>query len=366
LIGIYLVFVAATAFISRDSHQGLVQVRYFAALLLVVAFFGISLSRKKKWPYEAFLLVGSVLAGTIEILGSVWTGDSSEAHGQAAILFVLVTTNTVLRLRPTYAVIALMWGLTSEGLILACAPTALSRKQIFEAAFVLTVSFLTAMANYSQDREARLAFLKFCQKTEMVGSLSRQNQDLALAAQTDSLTGIFNRSSLDNSLRQIWSHPTLSTAECSIIMTDIDHFKSINDRYGHLYGDRVIKRVAHLLSEALRGRDDVIARYGGDEFVLILPNPSVQPALKVAERLRALVELAGLPSLRSDDPDLQGLRATISCGVASGSPDVIADPYILLGEADEALYRAKREGRNLVGERADQTAEAKPSDSVMD
>jgi diguanylate cyclase (GGDEF)-like protein len=132
------------------------------------------------------------------------------------------------------------------------------------------------------------------------------------------------------------------------VMVDIDYFKNLNDRYGHLYGDRVLKRVAHLMSETLRGEDDFIARYGGEEFLVVLPHTALNNASLIAERLRDVVELAGLPSLRAGALHLQGIRATISCGVAGGAPQVYADPYALIGAADEALYRAKREGRNLV------------------
>jgi diguanylate cyclase (GGDEF)-like protein len=355
LITLYIAFGAMAAFLAPDSHQLVFQLRSALAILLFLLIICFSVFRRSTLPYETFLLVASILAGSMETLTDLSAHHNDGVFVQGAVLAVLVITNNVLRLRSSYAVIALVWGLATECVVLACSPSYLLRARIFQAAFVSTVGFLTVVANYSQDREARLAFMKYVQKAEMVGNLSQQNQNLALAALTDSLTGLANRSSLDTHLCRIWSDFELAAVECSMIMVDIDHFKNINDRYGHLYGDRVIKRVAHLLSEALRGEDDLIARYGGDEFVVILPRTSIQLALRVAERLRGLVELAGLPSLRSGDPDLQGLRATISCGVASGSPDVLADPYILLGEADEALYRAKRDGRNLVLEKPTET-----------
>lgn len=350
---LYLVYVAAD-YTQDHSGRTILLFRCALPLLLVSLVVGLTWARRSKGPSELLLLVAPILAGSIEILSHSVYG-SGGGHSHAAILAVLVITNTVLRLRPRYSMVALLWGLLSECAILSSSSSDHLREACTQAAFVSAIGFLTVVANYSQDREARLAFLKYAQKTEMVGSLFQQNQDLSLAAQTDSLTGLGNRSALDNCLLRLWSDPISSTTECSIIMADIDRFKNINDRYGHLYGDRVIKRVAHLLSEALRGEDDVIARYGGDEFVVILPRTSIQSALKVAERLRGLVELAGLPSLRSDDPSLHGLRATISCGVASGLSAVLTDPYLLLQAADEALYRAKRDGRNLVLERPTST-----------
>jgi diguanylate cyclase (GGDEF)-like protein len=207
---------------------------------------------------------------------------------------------------------------------------------------------LTLIGNYSQDREARLAFLRTQQHAETIGALANSNENLAAAAMTDSLTGLANRSSLDVYLSTLWSQAPLSSVSCSVVMLDIDHFKNLNDQYGHLYGDRVIKRVAHLLSEALRGEDDFIARFGGEEFLVILPRTAIPTASLIAERLRGVVELAGLPFLRAGEIPITGMRATISCGVASGTSELYPNPYDLLGAADEALYRAKRDGRNLV------------------
>jgi diguanylate cyclase (GGDEF)-like protein len=127
---------------------------------------------------------------------------------------------------------------------------------------------------------------------------------------------------------------------------DIDHFKATNDSRGHLYGDRVLVRVASLLLQSLRCKDDFAARFGGEEFVLLLPGTGQEGAMIVAERIRKLVEVAGSPALQ--DPGLPPRLSTVSCGVASCWPNEFMRREDLLDAADKALYLAKAGGRNQV------------------
>ncbi len=134
----------------------------------------------------------------------------------------------------------------------------------------------------------------------------------------------------------------------SLILIDVDHFKLLNDKFGHLYGDKVLKRVALLLAESLRRSEDFAARFGGEEFVILLPATPGDQALLVAERMRKLVEVAGFPALETPSGVMRNIRATVSCGVACESPIALGDPYFLIDAADKALYLAKAEGRNAV------------------
>lgn len=297
---------------------------------------------------ETGIVIASCVAGSAEVLLFGTHEVNHDVGAQLAIVAVLVFTNSVMRVRLPFATIVFGWGLCAEWFLLRHSPGDKLHIHALSSVMALSIGVLTLTANYGQDREARLAFLKWAEKQELVGTLAQSNEQLAAAALTDSLTGLANRSAMDAYLAKVWSEPKLKELPCSVIMVDIDHFKSLNDRYGHLYGDRVLKRVAHLLAEALRGENDFIARFGGEEFVVILPQTPAHLACIVAERLRGLVEMAGLPPTRAGDPSLQGLRATISCGVATTLPSHHTDPYVLIGAADEALYCAKRDGRNIV------------------
>jgi len=138
-------------------------------------------------------------------------------------------------------------------------------------------------------------------------------------------------------------------------MIDVDHFKVLNDVFGHVYGDTVLQRVAALLPQALRGHQDLTARYGGEEFTVLLPNTESETALLVAERIRHLVDVAGTPV--SEHPESESvIWVTVSCGVATSVPSRTHAREELLKAADRALYYAKAAGRNRISQQLMQTA----------
>jgi diguanylate cyclase (GGDEF)-like protein len=145
---------------------------------------------------------------------------------------------------------------------------------------------------------------------------------------------------------KLWREAVDSGSSLSAIVIDIDHFKITNDTRGHLYGDRVLVRVAALLLQSLRCKDDFAARFGGEEFVVLLPGATQEGAMIVAERIRKLVEVAGSPAL--PEPGSHPRLSTVSCGVASCRPSDSNCQEDLLDSADKALYQAKAGGRNQV------------------
>ena len=152
-------------------------------------------------------------------------------------------------------------------------------------------------------------------------------------AETDSLTGVFNRRGLDRALAPLASSGRPLTAA----MIDVDHFKAVNDRFGHADGDRVLKRISDVLGATVR-RTDVVARYGGEEFVVILSDSPLDVGLAWAERARTAIE--------APEVDDGGIRVTASGGVAQRRDGESFDD--LLARADSALYEAKADGRNRV------------------
>ncbi|HEX9691875.1 MAG TPA: diguanylate cyclase [Gemmatimonadales bacterium] len=160
-------------------------------------------------------------------------------------------------------------------------------------------------------------------------------------ATTDVLTGCLNRRALTERLESELKRLRRYGLALSILMIDVDRFKTINDTLGHLVGDRVLQQVGKLLRDEVR-EVDAVARYGGEEFVVLLPETDRDGAAQFAERIRVSVE-------RHDFSDGQTpLHATVSVGVASTLATDLRHPDTLIKQADEALYRAKRDGRNLV------------------
>ena len=168
--------------------------------------------------------------------------------------------------------------------------------------------------------------------------LERKNQELSFLARTDSLTLLANRGALQDRLEELIQESLASGEALSLIILDIDKFKDYNDSFGHLEGDEVLKQIADILLNGSRRRDKV-ARYGGEEFVLLLPGTGEAGVLKIAERLRGAIEK--YPWAKRN--------ITASFGTATMNPEQGREQADqLLRIADEALYKAKRAGRNKV------------------
>lgn len=166
-------------------------------------------------------------------------------------------------------------------------------------------------------------------------------ESLRSLAVRDALTGLFNRRYLLEMMGRELSYATRLRQPLSVVMFDIDHFKKINDTFGHAAGDFVLKTLAKNLSEGLRGYD-VFARYGGEEFVTLLRGTALDNALIFAERIRKRTESLAV------EHEGKRIPVTISVGVSALNPDQAQSPEALIKEADRHLYEAKRRGRNRV------------------
>lgn len=168
------------------------------------------------------------------------------------------------------------------------------------------------------------------------------HRDVYTQAVTDSLTGLYNRRYMQDVLLEERRRAHRYGHPLSVIMLDVDGFKTYNDTYGHVQGDVLLRMSAALLRENVRDVD-IVGRYGGEEFIIVLPETPSAEAYQAAERLRLSIARTVFPGF-PDDPDLAVFK-TISLGVAT-FPDVTDDPQALVTLADNALYRAKRGGRN--------------------
>ena len=182
------------------------------------------------------------------------------------------------------------------------------------------------------------------QVAERTRELTEANCELQRLSLSDALTCIGNRRFLDELLEREWRRALREQTPLSVVMLDIDYFKLFNDTYGHVAGDDCLRKVAGILTATIQRTTDFASRYGGEEFVLVLPATDEQGALTVAEKIRCRVEALAIPHEKSP---LAGV-VTVSIGVATIMPLRDSDAGLLMTAADQALYRAKTAGRNQV------------------
>lgn len=179
-----------------------------------------------------------------------------------------------------------------------------------------------------------------CRRGSIQAELAEANRQLHETAETDALTGVANRRRVE---RLMLEHQNGTIGEMSVLMLDIDLFKSFNDHYGHGAGDAALRYVADTIAHCVRGERDIVARYGGEEFIVLLPGAPGGTAQMVAERIRRDVAALAIPHAQSPFGTV-----TISIGVASVPENPDCSIEELVRQADQALYRSKQSGRNQI------------------
>jgi diguanylate cyclase (GGDEF)-like protein len=245
------------------------------------------------------------------------------------------------------------WDALADG-----AATILAASLGLEAALLLAALLLVAAALAQRQREARSAALVDAARAREVlekrvlertreleraaAQLEELNQLLRDMSLRDSLTGLYNRRCIDQVLVEAWKTTATQKGELSLLMLDIDHFKSINDRFGHAVGDDCLREVAQRIARHATTLGAIVGRYGGEEFIVVLPGSGADIAAALGEALRGAV--AGAPVKTQSVP----LAISVSVGTASAPARAAAGLGELIKRADQALYEAKRGGRNRV------------------
>lgn len=211
----------------------------------------------------------------------------------------------------------------------------------FQAKFIgtstiLTTGYLSLMASRRMEFDLRRDFLKSLKER-----LLREGAEEM--SRLDAMTGLANRRKLEQTADELWESAADSTKTVAIVMLDIDCFKPFNDRYGHIAGDNCLKRVAGAIVSELRHESDLAVRYGGEEFLILMPDTDLPTAIRIAERARRQIERLAIPNEARSKSGI----VTASFGVAVGPVAMHSFSEILSG-ADSALYAAKRNGRNQV------------------
>ena len=263
----------------------------------------------------------------------IWGGDYNDVHYPFMVILaafaiggtsVLCVSRTIAFLFPAFIffptiIVGLIVFQTTEHLVLA-GLAIISMCYIYPAAKLTHNNYWQGLYNHKlvQDRALEMELLSI----------------------TDQLTGLNNRMYFNNKFNEEWQRCHRSKVPFSLLLMDLDHFKKINDAYGHIMGDECLKKVAVVLKTEIKRLTDTVARYGGEEFVIILPNTDIEASEEVADRV--------LKSIREIDLEYEGQKIKVTCsiGLAHAFPNEDMDRHLVLKQADDVLYQAKQQGRD--------------------
>ncbi len=324
------------------TEQVLSWLSYYSwvGIIVLIAWILSFIKKLNQW-FDYYVGIGSSAAVAITfILINVLENGQDNVLFHAAMMYAIVIIYGAVGMRFYTAIIAgwvggLIGILVSTYLNGDIDWTFLNRTYTFS-------SFLGMTLAYATDRQHRENYLQNCMIELNRIELMQQAQQLSLLSQQDALTGLANRRYLDETLDNEWRRALRHETPLTIMMVDIDFFKSYNDSLGHLKGDQCLKDIATAISSIAARSGDLVARYGGEEFLLLFPMTNAQQAKIQAERLmNAIKKIAIVHPCSSVSP-----YVTISVGVATTIPRLNDSISAFVSRADHALYQAKTNGRN--------------------
>jgi diguanylate cyclase (GGDEF)-like protein len=329
-----------------------------AALATILVLSGMRLA---DWAMSGYMLLFDALV-MVPVLGAtLWASTQAHRHRLYQVLLMIsalliglvinsVVTRAGLQGMPYYFAASVAWVFMTWlilGLLFRFAATAAAAisatyiwgvffwdlppaEAAFETIMLLVVNAIGAFCSYQLEHALRRSFL--------------ESRVLSELAERDGLTGLYNRRSYDQYIQRVWRQSRREQTQLTLLMIDIDHFKAYNDVYGHQAGDDALKRVADVIGLSAQRPLDFAARFGGEEFALILFGPAQDYGRELPEQIRADVAALKIPHKRSPT----GPYLSVSVGVAIVMPGADRSLAGAIQMADEALYQAKEQGRNRV------------------
>ncbi len=328
-----------------DTFDLAVRLRLFAFTPLVLVGIFVLARLSQPWMREWGVLLPGLLSSFTTALLSWLSHDSLSGPYLVSLIPVVVFANSVAHMRLWPAVVMDFLVVLMFGAVWLSKPDAPLPIMLPAALTLMSSITFTLYGCFILERDARRNWLLRQRETCLLDELEQANASLDAMSRSDMLTQVANRRHFDEFLLHTWERARMEGSEVALLMIDVDHFKAYNDRYGHPEGDACLRDVAATLKRRLRRPGDLIARFGGEEFIAVLSGTSLEVALGAAERVRKGIE--NLNRLHAKSPT--HAVVTVSIGVACMRPNAPhAHPAQLISAADEALYQAKARGRNRV------------------
>lgn len=327
-----------------DVFEQAVVVRLVILTPLALAMFAVLSFNPRPWLRES-MEAAMMLLVVCGILYLLMASRSPLAdHAFYSLLLILLFSNLIQRVRFWYAVVSSIIAMALTAAALPYIDTMPPNTLLGAMMSLLTATILSLIANYNLEHEQRRNYLVALRDALRREQLVELNRELSLISTVDAVTGLANRHRLERYLEALWQTGFESGRPVTMLMLDIDHFKRFNDYYGHQAGDQCLKKVADVIRAQLRAKEDLAVRYGGEEFIVVLPDASLLDGIRIGERIRRALEALRLPHLASPEPH----AVTVSIGVSCGAPSASLSPHQLIEAADVALYNAKNRGRNRI------------------
>ncbi|MCW5693169.1 MAG: diguanylate cyclase [Pseudolabrys sp.] len=339
-----VLFLVADYFVLPDVFKLAILVRLGIVDLLGFTACAVVWRNPRPWLREA-LDAGTIVLAAAGFLGLYLASHSPlVVHAHYAVVLVLIFPNIIQRLRFPYAVAC------SAAVIVLCAAAVprihgMPAAAAFFAILTLaTAAILSLHANWRFEQDERRRYLEHLREILIGEQLAGINRELSAASVLDPLTGLGNRRRLDQFVDALWLAGRGRHGPVGFLMIDIDFFKSFNDEFGHQAGDECLKAVAALIQQQLRPGRDLGVRYGGEEFLVVLPDTDLTEAIGIAEGIRASIESRAIARPLAATGDV----VTVSIGAAVVRPDDTETSAPGIAAADAAMYAAKQHQRNCV------------------
>ncbi len=327
-----------------DVFGQAVVVRLLILTPLALTMFAVLFFNPPAWLRESMeaALMLMVVSGILYLLMA--THSPLADHAFYSLLLIVLFSNLIQRVRFWYAVVSSVAAMALATAALPHIDTMPSDTALGAMMSLVTATLLSLIANYNLEHEQRRNYLAALRDALHREQLVELNRELSVISTVDAVTGLANRHRLERYLEALWATGLGSGRSVTVLMLDIDHFKRFNDHYGHQAGDQCLKKVADVIRAQLRAKEDLAVRYGGEEFMVVLPDASLIDGVRIGERIRRALEALRLPHLASPEPH----AVTVSIGVSCGRPSASLSPHELIEAADVALYNAKNRGRNRI------------------